>query len=141
MSPDNHTLELSGSIIAGDQPIWTGIIIKDNGTTPVSITPGITTNNTSIWTAHFTHNEYFYGPYTPNPPSSVWNNSPTLPPAFGSSSPPQLLAQNTLVAWQNITLDISGQDTFTTIEITVAYTATWSTWTDTVYVIYTLTQP
>jgi hypothetical protein len=138
MSPDNHTLELNGPITAG-QTLWTGIIIKDNGTTPVSITYGITTDNPPIWTAYFTHNEYFYGPYATNPPPSVWDNSPTLPPAGGSPSPPQLLAQNTLVAWQNITLDSSGQGTFATIEITVAYTATWSTWTDTVYVIYTLT--
>jgi hypothetical protein len=140
MSPDNHTLELDGLITAG-QTLWTGIIVKDNGTTPVSITYGITTNNPSIWATYFTHTEYFYGPYAANPPASVWNSAPTLPPAGGSSSPPGLLAGNKLVAWQSITLDISGEGTFTTIEITVAYTATWSTWTDTVYVIYTLSSP
>jgi hypothetical protein len=139
MSPDNHTLELNGPITAG-QTLWTGIIIKDNGTTPVSITYGITTDNPPIWTAYFTHNEYFYGPYTPNPPANVWNNAPTLPPAGGLSSPPETPAKNKLVAWQNITLSANcPSNAFTSIQITVAYTATFSSWTDTVYVIYNLT--
>jgi hypothetical protein len=139
MSPGNHTLELNGPITPG-QTIWTGIIIKNNGTTPASITYGITPDNQPIWDAYFTHNEYFYGPYLTNPPPEVWNHSPTLPPPGGISTPPELLAQNKLVAWQSITLDINcPPDAFTTIEITVAYTATFSTWTDTVSVIYTLT--
>jgi hypothetical protein len=138
MSPDNHTLELSGTITSS-QSIWTGIIIKNNGTTPATITYAITTNNTSIWQTYFTHNEYFYGPYAPNPPSDKWENVPTLPPSGGLSSPPELSAQYSLVAWQNITLN-DTPPAFT-IEITVTYTATFSTWTDTVYVKYTLTYP
>ena len=137
MSPDNHTLELSGTITLGE--IWTGIIIKNNGTTPATITYGITTNNSTIWGTYFASNEYFYGPYSTNPPPEAWNNAPTLPPPGGASSPPDLLAQEKLVAWQNMTL--SGTPPAFTIEITVAYTATFQTWTDTVYVIYTLTYP
>jgi hypothetical protein len=138
ISPNNHTLELTGSI-RPNQTIWTGIIIKNNGTTPAAITYAITTNNTNagIWFSNQTH---FYGPYATDPPPGVWNNAPTLPPSDGSSSPPELPAQNKLVAWQNITLNINcPQGAFTAIEMTVAYTATFQTWTDTVYVKYTLT--
>jgi hypothetical protein len=138
MSPDNHTLELSGTITSS-QSIWTGIIIKNNGTTPATITYNIATSNTSIWQTYFTHNEYFYGPYATNPPPNKWENVPTLPPSGGASSPPELSALYRLVAWQNITL--SGTPPAFTIEITVTYTATFSSWTDTVYVIYTLTYP
>jgi hypothetical protein len=140
LSPDKHTLEIIDTIAPG-QTNWTGIIIKNNGTTPVTITYQITTDNPSIWETNFTHNEYFYGPYTPDPPANVWNSASTLPPSGGSSSPPSdFSAKNKLVVWQNITLDINcPSDAFTTIEITVAYTATFSSWTDTVYVIYTLT--
>jgi hypothetical protein len=136
MSPNNHTLKLSGTI-PSDQTKWTGIIIKNNGTTPATITYTITTNNTSIWLAYFTHNESFYGPYPTNPPPEVWNNAPTLPPPGGASLPPELPAEYKLVVWQNITRN--DLPPAFTIEITVAYAATWSTWTDTVYVIYTLT--
>ena len=138
MSTDNHTLELGG-FIQPDDTIWTGIIIKNNGTTPASITYGITAVESSIWETYFTHNEYFYGPYPTDPPPEVWNSAPTLPPSGGSPSPPDLLAQDKLVAWQSITLDINCPPDAFTIEITVAYTATFSSWTDTVYVIYTLT--
>jgi hypothetical protein len=139
MSLDNHILELTGTITPG-QTIWTGIIIKNNGTTPATITYEITTNNKAIWDTYFTHNEYFYEPYTTDPPPEVWNNSPTLPPTEGLSTPPELPAKNNLVTWQNITLSDTPTEAFT-IEITVAYTATFSTWTDTVYVKYTLTLP
>jgi len=139
MPLDNHILELTGTITPS-QTIWTGIIIKNNGTTPATITYEITTNNTLIWDTYFTHNEYFYGPYTTDPPPEVWNNSPTLPPSGALPTPPELSAQNKLVAWQNITLDSNcPPNAFTAIEITVAYTATFQTWTDTVSVIYTLT--
>jgi len=135
-TPDNKTVTISATITQGWQ-IWVGIIIKNNGTTPATITYGITPDNQPIWDAYFTHNEYFYGPYLTNPPPEVWNNAPTLPPPGGISTPPELLAQNKLVAWQNITL--SGTPPAFTIEITVTYTATFHTWTDTVSVIYTLT--
>jgi len=139
MSTDNHTLEITDTITP-DETIWTGIIIKNNSTTPVTITHGIVTNNTQIWETNFTHNEHFYGPYDIDPPSSVWENAPTLPPSGGQSTPPELPAKNKLVTWQNMTLsDTCPPNAFTTIEITVAYTATFQTWTDTVYVIYTLT--
>lgn len=138
MSPDNHTLELSGTITSS-QPIWTGIIIKNNGTTPATITYTIATNDTEAekW---FSNQTYFYGPYL-TPPPNVWNNAPSLPPPPpGSSIPPELPAQKRLVAWQNITLSGTPTHAFT-IKITVTYTATFSSWTDTVSVIYTLTYP
>ena len=138
-TPDNKTVTISAEITTGWQ-IWVGIIIKNNGTTPATITYTITTNNTSTWQTYFTHNEYFYGPYATNPPPDKWENVPTPPPSGGLSSPPELPAQNKLVTWQNITLsDTCPQNAFTAIEITVAYTATFHTWTDTVYVKYTLT--
>jgi hypothetical protein len=139
MSPNNHTLELTGTITPS-QTIWTGIIIKNNGTTPVTITLSITTDNKPVWETYFTHNEYFYGPYESDPPSSVWENSPTLPPTGEQTTPPELPAKNKLVVWQNITLSDTPTEAFT-IEITVTYTATFSAWTDTVSVIYTLTYP
>jgi hypothetical protein len=139
LSADKHTLIITDTITPG-QTNWTGIIIKNNGTAPAKITYGITTDNPSVWGTYFTHNEYFYGPYTPNPPANVWNNAPTLPPAGGLSSPPETPAKNKLVAWQNITLSANcPSNAFTSIQITVAYTATFSSWTDTVYVIYNLT--
>jgi hypothetical protein len=138
MSPDNHTLELSGTITSS-QSIWTGIIIKNNGTTPATITYTIATNDTEAekW---FSNQTYFYGPYL-TPPPNVWNNAPSLPPPPpGSSTPPELPALYRLVAWQNITLSGTPTHAFT-IKITLAYTATFSSWIDTVYVIYTLTYP
>jgi hypothetical protein len=138
LSTDKHTLTITDTVIPG-QTNWTGIIIKNKGTTPATITYGITAVESSIWETYFTHNEYFYGPYPTDPPPEVWNEAPILPPPGGSSSPPELLAQNRLVAWQNITL--SGTPPAFTIEITVTYTATFSSWTDTVSVIYTLTYP
>jgi len=136
MSPDNHKLELTGTITSS-QSIWTGIIIKNNGTTPATITYTIATNDTEAekW---FSNQTYFYGPYL-TPPSNVWNNAPSLPPPPpGSSTPPELPAKNKLVIWQNITLSGTPTHAFT-IKITVTYTATFSSWTDTVSVIYTLT--
>jgi hypothetical protein len=138
MSPNNHTLKLSGTI-PSDQTKWTGIIIKNNGTTPATITYAITTNNSEIWEKYFTHKEYFYGPYSTDPPANVWNNAPTLPPLGNVPLPLDLLPQERMVAWQNITRNDLPPPF--TIEITVAYTATWSTWTDMVSVIYTLTYP
>jgi hypothetical protein len=139
MSPDNHTLELSGTITSS-QSIWTGIIIKNNGTTPATITYTIATNDTDAekW---FSNQTYFYGPYLETDDiSAVWDKAATMPPSGGLSAPPELPAKNKLVAWQDITLSgTCPPDAFTTIEITVTYTATFSSWTDTVSVIYTLT--
>jgi hypothetical protein len=139
LSTDKHTLEITDTITQG-QTNWTGIIIKNNGTAPpTSITCVITTSSDSLWQAYFTHNEYFYGPYTPDPPAEVWNSASTLPPLGGSSSPPpEFPAENKLVVWQSITLSGTPTDAFI-IGITVAYTATYSSWTDTVYVKYILT--
>jgi hypothetical protein len=136
---DNRTLELEGSIMPG-QTNWTGIIIRNNGTTPATVTYDITTNNTGIWQTNFTHDEYFYGPYATYPPSATWEKAPSLPPMGEQSTPPELPAQNALVSWQNITLNSRcPKGAFTTIEINATYTATFSTWTDAVSVIYTLT--
>lgn len=140
LSADKHTLTITDTITPG-QTLWTGIIIKNNSTTPVTITRQITTDNPLIWETNFTHNEYFYGPYLESDDiSGVWNESPTLPPVGEQLTPPETPAKNKLVTWQNITLDSNcPPDAFTTIEITVAYIATFSSWTDTVYVKYTLT--
>ena len=141
MSPDNHTLELSGTITSS-QSIWTGIIIENNGTTPATITYTIATNDTEAekW---FSNQTYFYGPYAEaDDISAVWDKAATMPPSGGSLTPPELSAKYRLVAWQDITLSgTCPPDAFTTIKITVTYTATFHTWTDTVYVIYTLTYP
>jgi hypothetical protein len=138
MSSDNHTLELTGSIIPG-QTIWTGIIIKNNGSTPATITFSIVATDTGAekW---FSNQTYFYGPYKETDSiSTVWDKATTKPPSGGSQVPPELSAKDRLVSWQNITLDSAcPSNAFTAIKITVAYTATFSTWTDTVYVIYTL---
>jgi hypothetical protein len=137
LSTDKHTLTITDTITLG-QTNWTGIIIKNNGTTPATITYTIITNdiNAEKWFSNQTH---FYGPYATDPPPEVWNSAPTLPPPPpGPSTPPELSAKNKLVAWQNITLSETGPSNAFTIEITVAYTATFSSWTDTVYVIYTL---
>jgi len=138
MSLDNHTLELSDSISLGET-IWTGIIIKNNSTTPVTITYLITTNDTEAekWFLNQTH---FYGPYQETDDiSAVWDKAATIPPSSGSPTPPELPAKNKLVAWQNMTLSDTGPSNAFTIKITVTYTATFQTWTDTVSVIYTLT--
>lgn len=136
-TPDNKTVTISAEITTGWQ-IWVGIIIKNNGTTPATITYTIATNDTEAekW---FSNQTYFYGPYL-TPPSNVWNNAPSLPPPGGASSPPELSTLYRLVAWQNITLSGTPTHAFT-IKITVTYTATFSSWTDTVSVIYTLTYP
>jgi len=136
MSLDNHTLELSGTI-PSDQTIWTGIIIKNNGTTPATITYEITTNNSETWNTYFTHEEYFYAPYQTEPPPEKWENAPTLPPSGNSSTPLELPAGYKLVVWQNITRN--DLPPAFTIEIIVTYTATFSSWTDKVDVIYILT--
>jgi len=130
-----HNLMLNGTITP-TQTLWTGIIIKNNGTTPATITsPTITTNNTEIWQTNFTHSEHHYGPYTTIPPEK-WNEATTMPPPEETSLPRELQTNEMLVVWQNITL--SGSPPFT-IEITVTYTATFSTWTDTITIKYTLT--
>jgi len=135
MSTDNHTLELTGTITQ-DQTLWTGIIIKNNGTTPVEITLSIKTNDTNIETL-FSNQTYFYGPYLETDDiSAVWDKAATIPPSDGSTIPPQLPAENRLVIWQNITRN--DLPPAFTIEITVTYTATFASWTDKVDVIYTL---
>jgi hypothetical protein len=139
MSPDNDRLELTGSISPA-QTLWTGIIIKDNGTTPATNTFSIVTHDSGAekW---FSNQTYFYGPYKETDSiSTVWDKATTKPPSGGSPAPPELSAKDRLVSWQNITLDGARPlYAFTAIKITVAYTATFSTWADTVYVEYTLT--
>jgi type II secretory pathway pseudopilin PulG len=139
LSTDKHTLEILDTITLG-QTNWTGIIIKNNGTTPAKITYAITTNDPEAekWFSNQTH---FYGPYKETDDiSAVWDKAATMPPSGGSLTPPELSAKYRLVAWQNITLSGTPTHAFT-IEITVTYTATFSSWTDKVYVIYTLTYP
>ncbi|MGQ9726230.1 MAG: hypothetical protein ACUVQW_04315 [Candidatus Bathycorpusculaceae bacterium] len=139
LSTDKHTLTITDTITPG-QTNWTGIIIKNNGTTPITITYEITTNNTEIWQTKFTHSEHFYGPYTETDDiSTVWDKATTMPPPDGSTTPPiELPAQNMLVVWQNITLSETPPEPFT-ITITVTYKATFQAWTDTITIIYTLT--
>jgi len=137
LSTDKHTLTITDTITLG-QTNWTGIIIKNNGTTPATITYTIITNDPEAekWFSNQTH---FYGPYQETDDiSTVWDKAATIPPSGGLSSPPELSAKNKLVIWQNITLSGTPTHAFT-IEITVAYTATFSSWTDTVYVKYNLT--
>jgi hypothetical protein len=61
-----------------------------------------------------------------------------MPPSDGSTTPPELPAQNMLVIWQNITLSETPPQPFA-IEITVTYTATFQSWTDTITINYILT--
>ena len=135
MSTDNRTLEIQGTIAIGET-IWTGIIIKNNGTTPTTITMSITTNDTNT-EIYFSNQTHFYGPY-PTIPPEVWENFPIMPPSDGSTTPPELPAENMLIIWQNITLNDNPQQPFT-IKITLTYTAEFQSWTDKVSVIYTLT--
>ena len=107
---DSHTLNLSGTITS--QSLLTNITIKNNGTTPATITHSLTTNNTSLWETYFTYNQNITDNY-------------------------ELLAENTVIAQQNITLNDAPQ-TFT-IEVTVTYTATFQSWTDTITINYILT--
>jgi hypothetical protein len=137
LSTDKHTLTITDTITLS-QTNWTGIIIKNNGTTPATITYTIATNDSEAekW---FSNQTYFYGQYKETDDiSAVWDKAATMPPSGGSLTPPELSAKYRLVAWQNITLSGTPTHAFT-IEITVAYTATFQTWKDTVYVIYTLT--
>ena len=132
----DHTLKLNGTITPS-QTLWTGITIKNDGTTPTTITLSITTNDIST-EIYFSNQTHFYGPYTVIPPE-VWESATTMPPPSGSTTPPpELPAQNMLVIWQNITLSGTPPEPFA-IEITATYTATFQSWTDTVSVTYTLT--
>ena len=131
----DHTLKLNGTITPS-QTLWTGITIKNDGTTPTTMTLSITTSDTST-EIYFSNQTHFYGPYTAIP-LEVWESATTMPPPSGSTTPPELPAQNMLVIWQNITLSETPPKPFT-IEIAAIYTATFQTWTDTVSVTYTLT--
>jgi hypothetical protein len=109
---DSHTLNLSGAITL-NTPLLTNITIKNNGTTPATITHTITTNNTDLWNTYFTYSQNLTEPY-------------------------DLLAENIITIMQNITLTDDQLEPFT-IEVTVTYTATFQSWTDTITIKYTLT--
>jgi len=111
ISQDNHTLNLTGTITPS-QSLLTNITIKNNGTTPATITHTITTNNTDLWNTHFTYSQNLTEPY-------------------------ELPAENIITIMQNITL--TGDPPTFTIEVTVTYTATFQSWTDTITINYTLT--
>lgn len=109
---DSHKLNLTGSITL-NQPILTNITIKNNGTTPTTITHSITTNNTYLWQQYFIYNQNLTDNY-------------------------ELLSGNTVVAQQNITLTDTPPLPFA-IEVTVTYTATFASWIDTITITYILT--
>jgi hypothetical protein len=112
ISPDNHTLNLTGTITPS-QSLLTNITIKNSGTTPATITHTITTNNTSLWNEYFTYSQNITDNY-------------------------ELLAGNIVTVMQNITLKDDQLEPFT-IEVTVTYTATFQSWTETITIKYTLT--
>lgn len=112
MSEDNHTLILSGAI-AQNQPVLTEITIKNNGTTPASITCQIITNNSDLWDIYFIFNQNFTAPY-------------------------ELQAEDAVAIQHNITLGEMPLEPFA-IEITIAYTAEFQSWKDNVTVTYMLT--
>ena len=112
ISQDNHTLNLTGTITPS-QSLLTNITIKNNGTTPATITHTITTNNTDLWNTYFTYSQNLTEPY-------------------------ELPAENIVTVLQNITLTDDQLEPFT-IEVTVTYTATFQSWTDTITINYTLT--
>jgi len=109
---DNYTLNLNGTITL-NTPLLTNITIKNNGTTPATITHTITTNNTSLWNEYFTYSQNITDNY-------------------------ELPAENIVTVLQNITLTDDQLEPFT-IEVTVTYTATFQSWTDTITIKYTLT--
>ncbi|MCS7124607.1 MAG: hypothetical protein NZ932_04230 [Candidatus Bathyarchaeota archaeon] len=131
-----HKLWLRGTMNSQNKTLWTGIIINNTGTTPVTITQTTQTNDTQN---RFQTQTLYYGPYATVPPEK-WDNSPTLPPSGGASSPPELPAQKILITWQNITMLTELIPVDTAIEITVTYTATFQSWTETITIKYTITR-
>ncbi|MEM0096763.1 MAG: hypothetical protein QW660_09070 [Candidatus Bathyarchaeia archaeon] len=132
----SHTLHLKGTVNSSNKTIWTGIIINNTGTTPVTIQQTIQTNDTQN---RIQNQTFYYGPYT-TIPTNKWDNSPTLPPQDGAQTPPELPTQQTLIVWLNITMLTELIPVGTTIEITVSYIATFQSWTDTITIKYTITR-
>ena len=136
--PDNKTVYISATITTTNWQIWVGIIIKNIGTLPVTITYEVTANKPN---QYFDHVTYFYGPYTTVPPE-VWcdlNQTNPPPPSGEKPTPIDLPADNTLVVWQKVWLTTPLPNGYT-ITITSDYFATFSEWQDTVAVIYHLTK-
>jgi len=137
-TPDNKTVTISAEITQGWQ-IWVGIIIKNKGTVPVTITYELTTTNNIQCIGCFRNETHFYGPYTTIPPE-VWDNlnETNLPPPSGEQPTPiDLPPGDKLVVWQKIRLEEPPPEDFTTT-VTSEYLATLSLWHDTVEVIYYL---
>jgi len=136
--PDNKTVYISTTITASWE-IWVGIIIKNKGTLPVTITYEVTANKPNTY---FSNKTYFYGPYATTPPSEVWcdlNQTNPPPPNGGTDPPIDLPADNRLVVWQKIWLKDSPPAGYT-ITITSDYFATFGGWYDSVAVVYHLTK-
>jgi len=134
-STTNKTVYIETSITTGWQ-IWVGIIIKNIGTVPVTINYKITTNNPPYET-YFGNETYFYGPYTTDPPNTLWDSFDTLNPQTGETPPIDLPVNQKLVVWQKLWLKNTPSEDFT-ITITSEYKATLGTWHDEVAVIYFL---
>ena len=140
---DNKTLTISAEITQGWQ-IWVGIIIKNNGTVPATITHELTATNDIQYVGRFRNETHFYGPYTTIPPE-VWCElnegnppPPSSPPPPGEQTPPiDLPVGQKLVVWQKIRLEDQPPNDFA-IDIHSKYTATLGPWQDWVQVIYSL---
>ena len=136
-NPTNKTITISAPITPAWQ-IWVGIIIKNKGTVPVTITQKITTTN-QPYESYFGNETYFYGPYTTVPPEVWCDLNQTNPPPTGGKTPPiDLPVGDKLVVWQKIWLKNPLPTEFAGIIITSEYFATFSGWHDTVAVIYHL---
>jgi len=136
-TPDNKTVTISTEITTGWQ-IWVGIIIKNKGTVPVTITYKLTTSD-KTHEIYFRNETHFYGPYTTIPPQ-VWDNlnQTNPPPPSGEQTPPiDLPAGDKLVVWQKIRLEEPPPTSFT-INVYSEYFGTLGTWQDWCEVIYYL---
>jgi len=136
-TPDNKTVTISAEITTGWQ-IWVGIIIKNKGTVPVTITHELTTSD-KTHEIYFRNEIHFYGPYTTVPPQ-VWDdlNQMNLPPPSGEQTLPiDLPAGDKLVVWQKIRLEEPPSTSFT-INIHSEYLGTLGPWQDWCEVIYYL---
>ena len=135
----NKTLLIEDHIATGWE-LWVGIIIKNHGTLPATITHYQITKNIL-----FGNETHFYGPYT-TVPTEVWCDlsqtnlpPPASPPPPGETTPPiDLPIGDKLVVWQKIWLQNPLPPEFAGTTITCEYFATFSGWYDRVTVIYDL---
>jgi len=135
----NKSVYIEASIATYWQ-VWVGIIIKNKGTLPATITYKITTNSPDE--SYFGNETHFYGPYTTTPPSEVWcdlNQTNPPPPEGEKPTPIDLSVGEKLVVWQKIWVKTTPPSGYT-ITITSDYFATLGGWQDTVAVVYKLTK-